>query len=60
MKADKQLVISYFRSKNINAKHFPKRKEGKKPDFELHLEKSLFGFCELKSIEQYPSSIRVP
>lgn len=53
MKADKELAISYFMSKSIDAKHFPKQKAGKKPDFELYLEKRLFGFCELKSIVDY-------
>lgn len=56
MKADKELAISYFMSKSIDAKHFPKQKEGKKPDFELYLEKRLFGFCELKSIVDYEFS----
>ena len=56
MKADKALVINYFMSKNITAKHFPKRKEGKKPDFELYLEKGLLAFCELKSIVDYEFS----
>jgi len=56
MKADKKLVINYFASKSIDAKHFPKRKEGKKPDFELYLEKNLFAFCELKSIVDYEFS----
>ena len=53
MKADKELTIGFFRSKGIAAKHFPKRKEGKKPDFELYSEETLFAFCELKSIVDY-------
>ncbi|MDY0094923.1 MAG: hypothetical protein RBT80_19685 [Candidatus Vecturithrix sp.] len=56
MKADKELIIRYFLSKKMNAKHFPKRKVGKKPDFELYLEKTLFGFCEIKSIVDYEFS----
>lgn len=50
MTEDKELAIRYFLSKDITAKHFPKRTEGKKPDFELFYEDSLLGFCELKSI----------
>jgi|GEM_PF-3779662 len=53
MKVDKELTINFFRSKGIDAKHFPKRKEGKKPDFELYSENTLFAFCELKSIVDY-------
>ena len=53
MKADKELAISYFMSKSIDVKHFPKQKAGKKLDFELYLEKRLFGFCELESIVDY-------
>jgi len=56
MKADKERVINYFMSKKVDAKHFPKRKEGKKPDFEIYLEKNLFAFCELKSIADYEFS----
>jgi hypothetical protein len=50
MTKDKELAIRYFLSKNIIAKHFSKKIQGKKPDFELYFENNLLGFCELKSI----------
>ncbi|MFH1931724.1 MAG: hypothetical protein ABIN18_09080 [Pseudomonadota bacterium] len=53
MKNDKKLVINFFRSKNIEARHFPKKVSGKKPDFVLFLNDNIFGYCELKSIVDY-------
>jgi hypothetical protein len=53
MTDDKELSIRFFKSKDIEARHFPKRIEGKKADFELYLENRLFGYCELKSIVDY-------
>ena len=53
MTEDKDLTINFFKSKQIEARHFPKVNEGKKADFELYLNNNLFGYCELKSIVEY-------
>lgn len=47
---DKELVISFFRSKNIEARRFPKKQTDKNPDLELLINGKRFGYCELKSI----------
>ncbi|MGO9015179.1 MAG: hypothetical protein ACLQF0_09390 [Dissulfurispiraceae bacterium] len=49
----KQLVISFFKTKNIEARYFPKEVAREKADFELYVENQLFGYCELKSITDY-------
>ena len=51
-KKDKQKVINFFKTKGLEARHFPKKKSGKKPDFELYLNSNFFGYCELKSISK--------
>jgi len=56
MTDDKELTIKFFKSKNIEARHFHKKTKGKKPDFELYFENHLFGYCELKSILDYEFS----
>lgn len=53
MTEDKEITINFFQSKQIEARHFPKEKEGKKADFELYFKNNLFGYCELKSIVEY-------
>ncbi|MBF0560070.1 MAG: hypothetical protein HQL08_14965 [Nitrospirae bacterium] len=53
MMDDKQLVITFFKTKNIEARHFPKEVVGEKADFELYVENHLFGYCELKSIADF-------
>lgn len=53
MTEDKQLLINFFKTKAIDARHFPKRAHGKKADFELYLQNDIFGYCELKSIIDY-------
>ncbi|MEK6776536.1 MAG: hypothetical protein AABY87_06605 [bacterium] len=54
MKLDKNLALNFFRLKNIEARHFPKKLAGgKKPDFMLFRKDVLFGYCELKSIMDY-------
>jgi len=50
---DKELAIKFFKSINIESRYFPKKIEGKNPDFELHMKHCLFGYCELKSIIDY-------
>jgi len=56
MTDDKLLVIRFFKTKNIEARHFPKKSKGKKADFELYLGDQIFGYCELKSILDYELS----
>jgi hypothetical protein len=56
MTDDKELVIRFFRTKNIEACHFPKQSKGKKADFDLYLGNCNFGYCELKSILDYEFS----
>ncbi|MBF0557377.1 MAG: hypothetical protein HQL08_01210 [Nitrospirae bacterium] len=50
---DKQLAITFFKTKNIEARHIPEVVEGEKADFELYVENHLFGYCELKSIADF-------
>lgn len=52
-KEDKQMAILYFKSKNIDARKFPKTSRKKNPDFILNLENNPFGYCELKSIDPF-------
>ncbi len=49
----KQLVIKFFKTKNIEARYFPKGVVENKADFELYVENHLFGYCQLKSILDY-------
>lgn len=56
MTADKLLVIKFFKTKGIEARHFPKKSAGKQADFELYLGSQIFGYCELKSILDYKFS----
>lgn len=53
MTEDKQLLITFFKTKAIEARHFPKTARGKKTDFELYFQNDIFGYCELKSIIDY-------
>ncbi len=53
---DKLLVIKFFKTRNIEARHFSKKSKGKKADFELYSGNHIFGYCELKSILDYKFS----
>lgn len=53
MTDDKKLVMLFFKTKNIEARHFPKKSKGKQVDFELYFGNNIFGYCELKSILDY-------
>ena len=53
MTGDKELIIKFFKSKSLDARHYPKKAKGEQPDFELFDNDQLFGFCELKSIVDY-------
>lgn len=50
---DKELVVNFFKSKNIEARGFPKKQTDKNPDFELLIHGEQFGYCELKSIIEH-------
>ncbi len=52
-KADKGLVVNFFKAKNIEARCFGKKQMDKNPDFELLINGERFGYCELKSIIEY-------
>ncbi len=56
MKDDKKIVINYFKTKSIEARHYPRKKVGKKANFELYIDNKLFALCELKTIIKYKSS----
>ena len=53
MKEDKARAVSFFSMKGIDARQISEKESGKKPDLELYIDDSLFGYCEIKSIVDY-------
>lgn len=53
MKKDKDIAISFFKLKNIEARTISKKNSRKTPDMNLYIEDTLFGCCEIKSIVDY-------
>jgi hypothetical protein len=53
MKKDKDIAISFFKLKDIDARTIPEKESGKTPDLDLYYEETLFGCCEIKSIVDY-------